>query len=175
MSSTARGAVRADRDFYVTPAWAVLAIAPHVRLAGVVVDPCAGDGAILLALREHDPALDVRGIEIDAARATLAGAVCADALAYPWQAGAVVMNPPFALAQAFVERACASTLGDVAVLMRLGMLAGQKRTAFWRGHPADVFVLSRRPSFTGGGTDSADYAWFLFGPGRGGRWARLDV
>jgi hypothetical protein len=38
----------------------------------------------------------------------------------------------------------------------------------------DVYVLSKRPSFSGNGkTDATAYAWFLFGPGRGGRWQVL--
>ena len=31
-----------------------------------------------------------------------------------------------------------------------------------RAKPPDVFVLPDRPSFTGEGSDSADYAWFVW-------------
>ncbi len=48
--------------------------------------------------------------------------------------------------------------------------------AFPDEFPCDVFVLSRRPSFLGNGmTDSSAYAWFVWGPGRGGRWSLLKT
>jgi hypothetical protein len=50
-------------------------------------------------------------------------------------------------------------------LLRLGFLASSSRLPLWRdiGAP-DVNVLPNRPSFTGNGTDSADYAWYVFPP-----------
>ena len=51
----------------------------------------------------------------------------------------------------------------VAMLLRLALLAGQKRTVLWQRYPpAVVWVLPQRPSFTGGGTDSYDYAWITW-------------
>lgn len=50
-----------------------------------------------------------------------------------------------------------------------------RRADFHRRHPSDVFVLPRRPSFTGGGTDATEYAWFVWGPGRGNRWYVLTI
>lgn len=34
-----------------------------------------------------------------------------------------------------------------------------------RANPPSLFVTPKRPSFTNGGTDSADYAWFVWGLG----------
>jgi hypothetical protein len=46
-------------------------------------------------------------------------------------------------------------------LLRLAFLEGQKRAPFWKAQPPySVSVLAKRPSFTGGGTDSAAYAFF---------------
>ena len=50
---------------------------------------------------------------------------------------------------------------------------GQDRRAFHDAHPADLYVLSRRPSFIGTGSDTAAYAWWVWGPGRGGRYQVL--
>ena len=34
---------------------------------------------------------------------------------------------------------------------------------FWKAYPVNkLYVLSKRPSFTGKGTDSAAYAWFVW-------------
>jgi hypothetical protein len=89
----------------------------------------------------------------------------------------LVTNPPYSLAAEFIQRALERYRKsiDCAFLLRLNYLGSQKRAAFHREHPSDVFVLPRRPSFTGKGTDATEYAWFVWGPGRGGRWSILDV
>jgi hypothetical protein len=92
----------------------------------------------------------------------------------------VVMNPPFSLAQEFVERCHLHIdpkghVGTIAVLLRLAFLASAKRREFRAKHPFDLYPLASRPSFTGGGTDSADYAWYLFGTGHGGRFQVLET
>ena len=160
--------VRHADDYYVTPDWAAdigagIALLPTVS---VVLDPCAGDGALLRAVQRWRPGSVVRGLELDAGRAELSGAQCCDALdqglAWP-DADAIIANPPFRRWQAFVDRALAHPAQIVVVLLRLGALAGQRRRDWWRSvalqRGVTVHVLSRRPSFTGGGTDSSDYAW----------------
>lgn len=181
-ASAGTGHVRHPDDFYRTPAWCVRAILPHLDMPADadVFDPACGDGAILDAIREALPNAATYGIEIDWDRATLArrhNVRAADALTLGpdwWDVDFIVMNPPFRHAEAFVRKALAHA-GTVAALLRLSWMASQKRVAFWREHPADVYVLPKRPSFTGKGTDACDYAWFVWGPGRGGRWRVLDL
>ena len=70
---------------------------------------------------------------------------------------------PVPVAQKHVERALEIVArgGHVVLLLRLSMLAGQERLAFWRDHPArHVWVIADRPDFTGEGGDSADYGLF---------------
>lgn len=180
MSSTNRGARRNEQDFYATPAWCVKAILPHLP-QGAVLDPCCGDGAILKAC----DGMSLEGIEIDESRALkaseipYANIVHGDAFKNNWPpTGILITNPPYSLAIEFVEVAVAwskMTHGTAALLLRLNFLASKSRVEFHRKHPADVYVLSRRPSFTGGSkTDSCEYAWLVWGPGRGGRWFILD-
>jgi SAM-dependent methyltransferase len=87
----------------------------------------------------------------------------------------VIANPPYSETEAFVSHAL--TIGTtVCFLLRLNWLASKKRAAFHRAHPADVFVLPKRPSFTEDSrTDATEYAWFVWGEGRGNRWFLLDV
>lgn len=184
MSATGRSDVRRPFDQYVTPSACVEAILPHLGpLSGrKILEPSAGTGAIVRVLLEHgaepgnvwacelDPALGKElpmGIWSD----------CRDFLQLKTGLGfdLVIGNPPYAKAQEFVEHAiaCIRTGGTVAMLLRLAFLASRKRVSFHQEHPSDLYVLSRRPSFTGGGTDSADYGWFVWGPGRGNRWFLL--
>lgn len=174
MSATGRSDVRHPDDFYATPAWCTRAIAPHLRLFPErgAYDPCAGSGAILDVML--DLGCTTSGLELDAERARQAqlrghGVHSRDALGeYPWRVperGLVVTNPPYGLALEFVRRALGEC-SHVAMLLRLPWLASQKRAAWMRANTPAVYVLPRRPSFTGKGTDATDYAWMLwsFGP-----------
>lgn len=193
MSRTTKPRVPRE-DFFESPRWVVQAIYPHLPATSEVLDPCAGRGAILAeigraALLESPQCsgeISLNGLEINLERASEAvgGSVGrgyveiqqGDALALTWnRPPLVVMNPPYSQAEAFVRKALSEVArgGSVFALLRLGFLASAKRRSFHRQHPCDVYVLSRRPSFTGGGTDASDYAWFCWGPSRGGRWFSL--
>lgn len=186
MSSTNRGAVRSESDFYATPPSATEAFfrwlgeeSTKVTEFGKVtfrsdrsriLDPCAGDGAILrvakytgrdtLAVELRDPCR----IPLEAIGPTWIG----DALGpQDWSANvlrgcAIVTNPPYGLAQEFIET-WRPRVRWSAWLTRLGFLASQKRAAWFTARPPDhVLILPKRPSFTGKGTDSCDYAWVVW-------------
>lgn len=186
--TTPKRARRQSKDaleFYETPADATRAILPHLPRASCVLDPCAGRGAILKEFcRSHRIAIEIN----DEHRVSLEGGLCenedvviCDAFdrycdRFWADADLVIANPPFSLAQAFVEHALAkcSPGTTLAFLLRLAFLEGKGRAQLHREHPSDVFVFSKRPSFSvDGKTDSAAYAWFVWGPGRGGRWRVL--
>ena len=181
---------RRPHDYYPTPAWVTRAILPHLvsRLVTStdVLDPCCGDGAILREVGRAVGRGRVLGIEIEIARAEVAASACTDipstvdALTFDWpQVDLVLTNPPFSLAMEFVERALVMQRrhsGTTAMLLRLAFLESQGRAAFHRANPSDVYVLPKRPSFTGDGkSDSSAYAWFVWGPNRGGRWQALEA
>lgn len=184
MSSTNRGSKRVENDFYETPSWCVDAILPHLPLGGRLLDPCAGNGAILNA-SEHAFSRCF-GIEINPVLVPDVGSIRAqrqewtnlDALVIGfWPlVDVVLMNPPFNKKEEFVSRSIkeqAQHNGASCALLPLGFMASKKRRDFLRANPCDFHVLSKRPSFNGIGTDSCDYAWFVWGPGRGGRWSVL--
>lgn len=147
---------------------------------GEWLEPAAGDGAIIRAvrrldvrwtmweLREHEhPRLSKAapgaaitiGDFIDAARRG----------AFEDQRFAVaITNPPFRLAQDFID-ACLTCSDTVVMLLRLNYLASKSRWNFMSANTPDVYVLPNRPSFTGGGTDSIEYAWFVWGRERRNR------
>lgn len=139
-----------------------------------IVEPSVGGGAFVRAIRtvwpgwvygvdiNHDaPGLDLcpsqmRGWDfLDVGKS-------GDFLDLPNGADWVIGNPPYSHAEPHVRHAL--TLAPrCAFLLRLAFLESTKRVAFWRDHqPARVYVLAQRPSFTGGGTDSAAYGWFVW-------------
>lgn len=179
--------LRQANDHYETPPWCVDAIAPHIGYLNghtSILDPCCGKGALLNVIGSQYPCCKTIGIEIDEARAIHArhhgpkfrDVLWRDALtpgAWP-KAELVITNPPYSHAEAFVRRAFEECVPIVCMLLRLNFLGSKKRAAFWKDHPADIFVLPKRPSFTGSGTDATEYAWFLWG-GKGNHWWILDV
>lgn len=228
MSSTARGRARENLDFYPTPAWAVDLILDRLNVGHgwQCLEPAAGNGAIVKRLlargvrREH-----VAATEIDATRAEMVRAIVPDVrcedfiaprppgLAWTGAYNLIITNPPFALAADFARVAIdmAGDRGTSALLLRLNWLGSQERAAFHRAHPADIFLLPKRPEFTASmscsakkagcayketlpievprprtcplcgarttcsTTDSIEYAWFVWGPGHGGRWEILPM
>jgi hypothetical protein len=171
-------------DFYGTPAWVTDLILPFLPLAGTIVEPSCGDGAILARVAIARPRGCLRGFELNPERAEQARVRVPSAEVRTgdflhWaehntidDVGLIIGNPPFTFAQEFVE-ACiglaAPTRGTVAMLLRLAFIESEERACFHAAHPSDVYPLANRPSFTGDGTDSAAYGWFVWGPGRGGR------
>jgi len=189
MSASGRGRKRVENDCYQTPGWAIRSILERLGPSTLALDPACGDGYILTELVNTGLHKQVVGFDIDPERAEqttgFGGHMCVvrDALAASgWNEfgvpDLVVMNPPYALALEFVQRAINEVYqinGTVAALLRLNWLASKRRKEFHINHPSDVYVLSRRPSFTGGthgkgATDATEYAWFVWGPGRGNRW-----
>jgi len=136
-------------------------------------------GAILDLLREWSPA-PVVGYDIDPGRLNEArrrghDAILADFLSLGGLLETVwiVGNPPFSLAQEFVEHALriAPPGSRVTFLLRLAFLSSQGRAHLYSGSAGfrHLGVLGRRPSFTpGGGTDSSDYGWFTWEVGHRG-------
>jgi hypothetical protein len=175
---------RQKDDFYSTPLAVIDSILPHLPLGRDILEPAAGDGAILQRLRargvqrERLTAIELdrdRSLECDRYARTLRG----DALDMSWAtASLVITNPPFKLAQRFVEKALAcveETGGTVAMLLRLTFLESRERIALHNNYPADVYILPSRPKFVHGKTDMVTSAWFVWGPSRGGHWGILDV
>lgn len=177
MSST-RGQAKATDDFS-TPGWCTRALFRRLGLPTTtpILDPCAGDGAILRVARDlgHEcGAIELRPECFDALNGdglSTDEVFIGDALGTAYyghvsdgHAVAVVTNPPYSLAREFVDRWAHGRV-CAAFLLRLNFLGSQKRAAWWREKmPSLVLVLPKRPSFTGGPTDSCEYAWIVYGP-----------
>ena len=164
MSSTNRGAERRTDDAYMTPAWCVRALLKVWQpRAGNMVEPAVGAGSIVRAIGIGGgwALYDVRPCE----RVDDVPVICLDFLdltmADPF-VQTCITNPPYCLAEEFIRHSRKLyPQAELVFLLRIAFLASAARLPLWRdlGTP-DVFVLPNRPSFTGGGTDSADYAWF---------------
>lgn len=161
-------------DHYVTPISAVQAILPYLPRAHTAFDPAAGTGELL----QQCGAENRIGFEIDIELAEQHGWTHTNSLEHDWpDADLLIANPPFCLANEFASKAIAwrPQRSTVAMLLRLTFLESISRRQLHRDDPSDVYVLSSRPRFRNdtSGTDSVTSAWFVWGPGRGGRWSVL--
>ena len=159
VSATNRGVERDILDFYETPEWCVGLIAPYLDLGSeqlaAVIDPGCGTGAIGRAITNAPP--HVLGVEMHEGRAAMARGSGAYVSVHQgdfteWSPGDDVMghclsvgNPPYAQAMAFLRHAL--RLGDACFLLRQGFMSSQKRRAWLKAHPFDLYVLAERPSF----------------------------
>lgn len=166
MSSTNRGENRDGLDRYYTDAGLADALVGllDVLPGQSVVEPSVGRGAFIRAARSR--ACEVVGIDIDpdaegltlcAPADRLVGDLLNSAIGADWYLG----NPPYKHAEAHIRHSIKHARVGCAFLLRLAFLESLRRWPFWQENPpARVWVLSKRPSFTGGKTDSCAYAWF---------------
>lgn len=171
-------------DYYPTPTWCTELLFKHgfeisnghwptVRS---VLDPAAGDGAILDVARKGGFAtlgLELDPVRVEAARAKGHQMGTGDALARSWpRADMAVMNPPYLRAESFVRKGLEWRRGmpgypPLFALLRLSFLEPtQSRRDLLGAHRPNVLILPRRPSFDGIATDNITSAWFCW-PGQG--------
>lgn len=171
MSAAGRGSKRRDADYYPTPYED--AIKPFLDenpplLPGLWLEPCVGDGAIVRGVERHITGVtwDTCDIRPDCG---YPGADICDFLVVPAPPRPIydvcMTNPPFTLGLQFVQHALRFAR-RVAMLLRVGFVETKERSDWLRANPFDVYMLSKRPSFTGGGTDASHYGWFV-SPGEG--------
>ena len=158
---------RIPLDAYYTPdavATACLAtIADDIHWQATL-EPHAGGGAFVRAAMALDSA--VMATDINPEAAGLSQGVASwvgDFLTFDGSPAWTIGNPPFNDAERHVRHALDISRTGVAFLLRLAFLESSARVPFWTAHPpAEVYVFSRRPSFTGGKTDACPYGWFIW-------------
>lgn len=184
MSSAPKHTPRRRDDAYMTPlplAKFCLGLMPRFNPTkalgrGRVLEPSSGTGNFVRAVKETSdytglvscdirPEVPMRGTgrgDLHCTGDFLSMAVSDLGGAY---FDTILGNPPYAHAEAFIRHALPMLMpwGRLGFLLRLSFLESQRRAEFWREFPCEaVYVLSERPSFTDGGTDSAAYAWFVW-------------
>ena len=166
MSSTGRGSERRQDDAYMTPGWAVRRLLDEwTPPSGVLVEPACGDGAIIRQIRGsqyHWISYDIREVQPVAEVHRQCNYLTVATLGPTVKA--VITNPPYCLAEEFIRKSRSLyPAAQLVFLLRIAFLASETRQRFRRdmGIP-DLYVLPNRPDFSGGGGDSADYAWFVW-------------
>ena len=167
MSATNRGAKRVDKDVYNTPSWATELIVREIAWgdSAIVLEPCAGQGAIAEVLvRCNVGAVETADIDASAPFGNGEDFLTTE---YDVKYDFILTNPPFSLAQEFIEKSL-RIANCVIMLLPLGFYGAESRHEWWAAHePTAQFVLSKRPMFGKNkdgkwGSDSETYAWLVW-------------
>jgi hypothetical protein len=180
VSSTNRGGQRSEADSYPTPPWPVHRLLEKLPLpGGKWLEPGGGTGNIVRAVNEMRSDVTWWSCELrEECRNDLVSAVgdpervvigdyLDPAFEFPGNPrfDVALGNPPFWLAMEFIEKSF--TMADaVGMLLRLNFIGSEERHAWMQQWPADIYVLPNRPQFRGTGSDSIEYAWFVWEQGK---------
>lgn len=177
MSATNRGAKRVASDFYATPLETIYSLLDNydgIKPGDKILEPSAGNGNIIQALRDRGYKNTINAIELRAEEANNLATLADDVIITnflninpsacdKWDV--IIGNPPYSLAQEFIDKSLEVLApgGRLIFLLRTNFLESQKRAKWWRDKlPNGLYVLSKRPSFTGKGTDATSYSWFIW-------------
>lgn len=197
MSSTGRGSERSPYDWYPTPKWCIRRILDVLTLpGGHWLEPCAGTGNIIDVVQTYRQdvwwsAIEIRSDPLERLESSLKPSKDEHDFGYVYHRDFLsvasigplplisITNPPFSLAQEFILHSMKLVTHYVVMLLRLNFLGTDERLDFLLQHPPDVYVLPNRPQFDirKDGTDSTEYAWFVWcvkSPRNSGRLYFLD-
>lgn len=158
---------KAASDFYPTPPHVTQALLSREAFPGLVWEPACGAGHMSEVLKDFGCTVLSTELREDLGY----GAVGVNFFAVSGiVADHVVTNPPFSLAQEFVEHAKKVSTGKVAMLLRLQFLEGQKRYTLFQDRTfplKTVYVFSKRVNLALGELDEKTgsqvaYAWFVW-------------
>lgn len=161
------GYERTLNDHYVEPGWIVDALLDAEPFEGTIYDPACGGGNIPLRCR-------ARGMESVGSDLVDRGfGETIDFFLVNEQHDNIICNPPFSLAQKFVEHALERTSKKVAIIQRLAFAEGQKRRLFFESTPISRILVSSRRACMPPGVgfkegQEAEWGALPNQPGRGG-------
>lgn len=191
MSSTNRGIIRNAFDYYVTPQKAIHNFIDNFKdnLENIhtFFDPCAGGDdnnkmSFPEVLKEYFPKANIitSDIRSDSLAKNKLDFLTENLLVDHYNNLVIISNPPFDLAEKFIEKALRLKPKYVIFLLRLSFFATDKRKNFFQNNmPEYCYILANRPSFipkdlvfetTDGETktirkgskDSSEYAFFVW-------------
>jgi hypothetical protein len=159
---------RDPQDYYVEPEWCSVRLFEMEQFNGAIWDPACGMGRIVRAAEAAG--YTAFGTDIVSRGQNLGRLdfmTCG-----PVDARNIVSNPPFRIAEKFVQKALAFATGKVAMLLPANWVQGDKRSRWLQNtRLRRVLFITPRPSMPPGlvieaglkpGNGTTDYAWFIW-------------
>ena len=176
MSATNRGAKRKESDFYATPLETVYSLLDNykgINEKDIILEPSAGNGNIIRALKNRGYTNFIEAVELRKDETNELMGIADEVNICDYLTGfnttnkydVIIGNPPYSLAQEFIDKSLELLApgGRLIFLLRTNFLESKKRFDWWQDKtPNGLYVLSKRPSFTGKGTDATSYSWFIW-------------
>lgn len=174
MSTTRK---RVDNDFYATPRNAIEAILNEVKLNGSILEPAAGQGHISKILKDYYPNSEIVSTDLIQREERFGIPIQSgiDFLTYEFNRkfDNIITNPPFNLAQEFIERALELSNDKVIMFAKIQLLEGNKRRKLFDNTPLKyVYVFSKRVNPLRNGEELDEkgkpwsstmcFAWFIW-------------
>ena len=156
MSQRDSGYARVAFDQYETPEWVTQALIPHIPPHLAIWEPACGSGKMARVL-DARLATDIQtGLDF----------LCASP---NHDIDAIITNPPYSIATAFIEHALklmGDEIGVVAMLLRTDFDHAKSRRHLFADHPAFVkkLVLTKRIQWfeDSKSSPSFNHAWFIW-------------
>jgi hypothetical protein len=146
--------LRNSNDFYPTPPHATQALLERERFTGQILEPAAGDGAIVKVLRKYGYAVEagdlLTGLDFFDCKGRIAN---------------VVTNPPYSRHLDFILHAKKLATGKIAMLLPVEFLHGGTRYELFqdRRFPLKVvYVFSSRLRFGSETHATVGHAWYVW-------------
>lgn len=158
---------RNDMDFYETPKEATIALLNEIKSELTypdlrqtrVLEPCCGEGAIALVLKEYGYFVEAHDI-----RFTEYAGRGIDYFSESFKADAIITNPPFSLAEEFILKAL-DEAPLVAMLFKATFWHTKKRLKlYYRTQPSMILPLTWRPNMSPerGKSPTMDFLWTVW-------------
>lgn len=160
--------MRRKNDQYFTPRKLTVALLQKVKISGVVLEPCAGEGHISEVLEEYGCELITNDID-EKFKTNFNLDITHETFWLQMKGGYknidfIVTNPPFSHAAEVMKQSYKIAKKGVALLVRLSFLEPcEGRDKFFVTNPPDQIIIMPRISFTGDGkSDSVTCAWVIW-------------
>ena len=179
LAGTSTTRERANYDYYATPYQATEMLLDEVKFVGNFLEPCVGGGHIVDIIKKYYPDECVYGVDL--VDRGYPNTLVADFLKYDFlgqKFDNVVTNPPYSLAQEFLEKSMevVNDGGEIAMFLKIQFLEGAKRREMFKKYPPKyiyVFVKRQAPWNNGSPVDEKGkpwsstmcFAWFVWEKG----------
>ena len=158
---------RIENDYYATPYESTRALLDIEKFEGDFIEPCVGGGHIANAI--NDFFTNKRAITgLDLVDRGYPNTIVQDFLT--WETDkkfeGIITNPPFSLAQEFIEKGMELLTddGQMAMFLKIQFLEGAKRKEFFEKYPPKYIYVFRNRMATWNNGNEID-------PNTGKRWA----
>lgn len=153
--------LRADMDFYPTPAYVTEILLKHHRFEGRIWECACGDGRMSEVLEAHGyHVVSTDLVDRGYAKRTPANI---DFLMENTFFDNIVTNPPFSLAYEFMEQGLRLAAKCLALLLPIRYLTGKKRAELYKRYPpTKIIVIPNKVDFIGNGNPVMEFAWFVW-------------